>query len=1048
MKEESTYRSPALKTFIFSAIILVILFWIFETALEVYVFHLGDNFLRHIFFPSFHELWMRLIVASLTAVAVGLVYHLLRHRQMENALKQSEEKFRSLFNQASDSIFLMRPTDNNLIIEDANKVACNIHGYTREELIGNSIGMLDDPETRKHIPERLPLLMSGKPINVEAMHVRKDGSTFPIEIAAQRIQIGENPYILAIDRDITKRKKAEAALQESEGRFKAILSAMPDLMFRISKDGEHLDYFAPSANQLLVKPETFLGRRVNEVLPQEVSKKYMKHIHQALETGKMQIFEYELTFPQGMRNYESRLVVNRKDETLAIVRDITGQKKAKKDLLAATKKIDDERAKLDAVINGLGIGLIIQDLNYKVIYENEFQQNTIGNHVGEYCHRAYEGKEQICEDCPMVLSLQDGKIHKTEKIVLTEEGEFYYELTTSPLKDSEGNIIGGIKAVQEMTESRRAEKAVMQSKELLTTIMDSIDSLVYVADMETYEILFINKYGRDVWGDITGKICWQEIQSGQTGPCNFCTNKYLIDPEGKPTGVHTWEFQNTINKHWYYINDRAIPWTDGHLVRMEIATDITDRKETEAELNERMKLAELSADVGIAFTTGVTLQDALQKCSLSLVDHLDALFVRIWLFNEKEDILELKASAGLYTHLDGPHSRIPYGKYKIGNIAKNRKPHLTNDVANDPHVNDQEWVMQEKIVSFAGHPLLLKDRLIGVMAMFSRSVFSEIAMKALSLIADQISIGIDQKLKEEQVLLAKEQWETTFDTIPDIVIVIDRNHRIIRANNALADRLGVDRDDIVGKPCYTVVHGTSEPPAFCPHVAVLADGKERVEEIFDEHLNGYFQFSATPILDSKGNVTATVHVARDITKRKQMEEKLKEAAITDELTGLLNRRGFFALAEQQCKLSERTKRSMSLLYIDLDGLKTINDELGHSAGDQALIDLTGILKNTFRGSDIVARMGGDEFAVLLTEPAESAESAVTDHLHNNIRKHNEKTKRNFELLISLGISYYDPLSPCSIEHLIMEADSSMYKDKKSHKESDRVFVKKKPERER
>jgi PAS domain-containing protein len=165
MKEESTYRSPALKTFIFSAIILVILFWIFETALEVYVFHLGDNFLRHIFFPSFHELWMRLIVASLTAVAVGLVYHLLRHRQMENALKQSEEKFRSLFNQASDSIFLMRPTDNNLIIEDANKVACNIHGYTREELIGNSIGMLDDPETRKHIPERLPLLMSGKPIN-------------------------------------------------------------------------------------------------------------------------------------------------------------------------------------------------------------------------------------------------------------------------------------------------------------------------------------------------------------------------------------------------------------------------------------------------------------------------------------------------------------------------------------------------------------------------------------------------------------------------------------------------------------------------------------------------------------------------------------------------------------------------------------------------------------------------------------------------------------------------------------------------------------------
>jgi diguanylate cyclase (GGDEF)-like protein/PAS domain S-box-containing protein len=912
MKEKSTYRSPTPKTFIVAAIFLVLIFWIIEAALHTFVFHQDGNFLRHLVMPSLHELWMRSLVVALTVIIMLLFYYVSRHRQMESALKQSEEKFHSLFNQASDSIFLI----------------CNTHGYTREELIGKSIGMLDNPETRKHIPERLSILMSGNPLNVEAMHVRKDGSTFPIEIAAQRIQIGENPYILAIDRDITKRKKAEM------------------------------------------------------------------------------------------------------------------------DLLAATKNAEDERAKLDAVINGLGVGLIIQDLNYKVIYENEFQQNAIGNHVGELCHMAYAGKDYICEDCPMVFSLQDGKIHKSEKIIPSEEGEHYYELITSPLKDSEGNIIGGIKAVQNMTERRRAEKAIAQSKELLATIMDSLDSLVYVADMETYEILFINKYGREVWGDISGKTCWKEIQSGQTGPCDFCTNKHLIGSDGKPTGVYTWEFQNTMNKHWYFINDRAIPWTDGRLVRMEIATDITDRKKTEEELNERMKLAEMSAGMGIAFTTGVTLQDALQKCSLSLVDHLDALFARIWLFNEKENMLELKASAGLYTHLDGFHSQKPLKGNKIGLIAQERKPHMTNIVKGDPHVKDQDWVKKEKIVSFAGHPLILKDRLLGVMAMFSRNVFSEITLKALSSVADQVSIGIDQKLKEEQVLQAKESWETTFDTIPDVVLVIDRNHRIMRANNSLSDRLGVDRDSIVGKPCYTVVHGTSEPPEFCPHVAVLAEGKERVEEIFDEHLNGYFQFSATPILDSQGNVTATVHVARDITKRKMMEESLKEAAITDELTGLLNRRGFFALAEQQCRLADRTKRGMSLLYIDLDGLKTINDELGHPAGDQALADMAAILKTTFRGSDIIARMGGDEFAVLLAEPSESAESAVTHHLHNNVRKHNETAGRNFELLISLGISYYDPLSPCSVENLLMKADYSMYEDKKSRRNSDRLFVRNKPDEER
>ena len=471
---------------------------------------------------------------------------------------------------------------------------------------------------------------------------------------------------------------------------------------------------------------------------------------------------------------------------------------------------------------------------------------------------------------------------------------------------------------------------------------------------------------------------------------------------------------------------------------------MTERKKTESALNERIKIAEMSADIGIAFTTALTLQDALQRCAEAFVKHLDALFARMWLYNKEDELLELKSSAGLYTHLDGPHSRIPYGEFKIGQIAKNRTPHLTNNVSDDPHVNDQKWVQKEKIVSFAGHPLILKNRLICVMAMFSRSVLSEITLKALSSVAHQIAIGIDLKLKEKQILLSKETWETTFDTIPDIVIVIDRNNHIMKANNALAKRLGIEREIIIGKSCYTVVHDTSSPPSYCPHKSVLADGKERIEELFDKNLNGYFQFSVTPILDAMGNVTATVHVARDITKRKKMEEKLQEAAITDELTGLLNRRGFLALSEQQCRLSDRTKRGITLLFIDIDGMKTINDELGHSEGDQALIDIATILKKSFRGSDIKARMGGDEFAVLLTEPSEDTESAVISHLMKNISYHNEYSKRNYELMISIGISHYNPDAPCSIETLLIEADSSMYEDKKSHKDLDRMFVRNKP----
>ena len=126
----------------------------------------------------------------------------------------------------------------------------------------------------------------------------------------------------------------------------------------------------------------------------------------------------------------------------------------------------------------------------------------------------------------------------------------------------------------------------------IATVLDSLDALVYVADMQTYELLFVNEYGRSIWGDIQGKICWKALQAGQDGPCPFCTNHLLLDESGAPRKVHVWEFQNTVNKHWYQCRDQAIRWIDGRMVRLEIATDITDKKHAEEELRAAKKYAE------------------------------------------------------------------------------------------------------------------------------------------------------------------------------------------------------------------------------------------------------------------------------------------------------------------------------------------------------------------------------------------------------------------------------------------------------------------------
>lgn len=130
----------------------------------------------------------------------------------------------------------------------------------------------------------------------------------------------------------------------------------------------------------------------------------------------------------------------------------------------------------------------------------------------------------------------------------------------------------------------------------LTTILNNLDALVYVSDMNTHELLFLNDYGVQRWGEPKQRKCWQVIQSNQTGPCQFCTNRLLVDDQGKPNGIHVWEFQNTSNGHWYQCRDQAIEWIDGRIVRLEVATDISDRKQLEHELIIAREHAEYLAD--------------------------------------------------------------------------------------------------------------------------------------------------------------------------------------------------------------------------------------------------------------------------------------------------------------------------------------------------------------------------------------------------------------------------------------------------------------------
>ena len=193
--------------------------------------------------------------------------------------------------------------------------------------------------------------------------------------------------------------------------------------------------------------------------------------------------------------------------------------------------------------------------------------------------------------------------------------------------------------------------------------------------------------------------------------------------------------------------------------------------------------------------------------------------------------------------------------------------------------------------------------------------------------------------------------------------------------------------------------------------------------------------------DSAGRPRVMQGVLMDVTHRMELEtelrrrtQELERLSMTDELTGLLNPRGFELIGDHEMKVADRTKRPLALLFLDVDGLKLINDDHGHASGNTALHDLAEILRQTFRGSDILARVGGDEFCVLLTtgEPIEMDEVSIA-RLQDAISRHNEESPEPYALSVSVGVSRFDPECPRSLGDLMEEADQRMYRAKRARR---------------
>ena len=281
-------------------------------------------------------------------------------------------------------------------------------------------------------------------------------------------------------------------------------------------------------------------------------------------------------------------------------------------------------------------------------------------------------------------------------------------------------------------------------------------------------------------------------------------------------------------------------------------------------------------------------------------------------------------------------------------------------------------------------------------------------------------------------------WSTLVDSLADAVLVLDPERRIAAVNLSATRLLGIG-DDAVGQAfdpalqrfpeLVAACQGTGDQAAEVPVRSALPASSISEEKIPAQPAR-WFNVQVIALVDGRGRDAGKLVVLRDVTERRQMVETIRALSLTDELTGLLNRRGFTTLAEQQMRIAVRTRGRLWLLFADLDGLKDINDRLGHEAGDRALREIARLLRaGWFRESDLVARLGGDEFAIMATENSGTDGDEVVRRVLDAVRLANEAPDRDFALSVSAGIAIFDPERPQTLDELIRVADRRMYQAK-------------------
>lgn len=286
---------------------------------------------------------------------------------------------------------------------------------------------------------------------------------------------------------------------------------------------------------------------------------------------------------------------------------------------------------------------------------------------------------------------------------------------------------------------------------------------------------------------------------------------------------------------------------------------------------------------------------------------------------------------------------------------------------------------------------------------------------------------------------SEEHFRTAFDYAAIGMALVSPSGRWLRVNRSLTEIVGHSEVELLESDFQAITHDDDLGNDLA-HIYRMLAGEILTCQVEKRYLHKdgaevWALTSISLVRDAQGLPLHFIFQIEDITERKRAEGAIKTLSLVDELTGLYNRRGFLAFSEQHLISLQRANKSLMVVYADLDGLKQINDSFGHKEGDRALMKTAEILRETFRTSDVLGRLGGDEFTVFAAVEPEGGVETVMARLNDKFQSYNAQNASPYRLSISVGLAFMHPDQIQTVEDLMAQADESMYQNKRKRKAS-------------